>query len=80
MRPCIKYRVITLREKCPHSVWMRENADRNNSEWGNFFRSVDEEAATLQTEKQYITLFATPEHLVWRNPDLPHYLRHNRLN
>ena len=42
---------------------MRENADRNNSEWGNF-RSVDEEAATLQTEKQYITLFATPEHLV----------------
>ena len=43
---------------------MRENADRNNSEWGNFSRSVDEEAATLQTEKQYITLFATPEHLV----------------
>ena len=24
----------------PHSVWMRENADQNNSEYGRFLRST----------------------------------------
>ena len=28
-----------LRKKCPYSVRMRENADQNNSEYGQFLRS-----------------------------------------
>ena len=26
----------------PYSVWMRENADQNNSEYGHFLRSVNQ--------------------------------------
>ena len=39
---------ITLRQKWPYSelfwpaFWMRENADQNNSEYGQFLRSVKE--------------------------------------
>ena len=27
----------------PYSVWMQENADQNNSEYGHFSRSVSQE-------------------------------------
>ena len=37
---CVFSRIRTEYGEIPYSIWMRENVDQNNSEYGHFSRSV----------------------------------------